>query len=220
MSGASVCLRHAADRVGISAERVALDAVLPLHRRDENRRRPALTHRGDERRQVGRVGFQRIGRLRFHVVVAELDRDPIARPQQAVELLEPPLAQSTANRLAGLRVVRHRDAGAEEPRQHLPPTVPRRDGLVGDGRVADEEQRRAIVDAIDEQLLDARPVARERDREPVVPVGPLVGALAILEPHFAVVANSRRADADRRGKPTASPAGTGRRSASSRRTSA
>ena len=104
-----------------------------------------------------------------HVIVAELDVEVIARLDLSEDLVQPLCARKERSELAGLRVIRHRDAALEEPRQHLPPRGPRLVVLVCHRRVAGEEDGDRVHALSDADGLHTGALAVQFERELIVP---------------------------------------------------
>ena len=141
--------RRLARGLGIVAERGPDPARrvegAALDRRNDHRQAAARTGHVHVGPDLGLVGRERAAAAVLDlllVVVPELHQEQVARLHHAQDLVDAAARQRVAVGLARLRVVRHRDLGTEEARQHLAPAVVRLARLVAHGRVAQQEDGR------------------------------------------------------------------------------
>ncbi len=135
----------------------------------------------------------------LHVVMAELDEQVIAFFHGAQDLLQALGGEGTPQGLAGLRMVGDRHARLEEPRQHLPPAVPRLARLVALGGIAQDVDRDGILGPRDFQGAKAGARVVEFQGQLLVPVQKLRRLLAVLEPDLPAGGDPGSADVDREG---------------------
>src|SRR5207247_6986145 len=110
-----------------------------LHGRDQNRNASVGSRAVDEFLQISFVSRERSDAfaLFFFVVVTILNEQVIARLHHTQNLVETLCSERTAQRFTRFCVIGNRDAGLEEARQHLSPTVVWLQWLIADGRVTE-----------------------------------------------------------------------------------
>src|SRR4029434_5329317 len=118
---------------------------------------------------------------------------------EAQNLVEPARARRAAQGLARLGVVGDGEAGFEEAREHLPPTVVGLARLVADGRVAEEVEHGGAFIPPDLDGSDDGESVVEFQRQLLVPVPRLHRPLAVFELDLAAGRNLRRTDVDGEG---------------------
>src|SRR5215207_5163688 len=196
--GRAQLLRRLAHGVVVVAVRVrdlarAVEGAA-LHRRDEDDGRAPRARLLDVAPEGSLVGRERADALPLLllVVVAELYEEVVAGPHQAQDLVEAARARRAAQGLARLGVVGDREAGFEEAREHLAPTVVGLARLVTDGRVAEEEERRGLVVPLNLNRGDGGAQVVEFERELLVPGPGFHRLLAVFELDLAAAAGNPR----------------------------
>ena len=79
----ALLLCHVTHCLRVIRQRVAFDAALALHRSHQHRSRTALARLLNDLLQVGFVNCECVRRLILHVIVAELNEQPIVRLHRA-----------------------------------------------------------------------------------------------------------------------------------------
>src|SRR5262249_8942764 len=151
---------------------------------------------GDEAFEIGLVGGEGANAFAalLLVVVAHLNEEIIAGPDDAHEFGETVLALKAPQRLTGFAVVGDGDLGLEETGQHLAPAVEGLARLVGGGRVACDEKRGDVGRLLHRDDAARGMFADEFERNPIVPSPYFRFLLARFELHFAAAGDLRTAD--------------------------
>ena len=99
--------------------------------------------------------------------MAELDEQPVARLHRRQQLVEAQVGEEGFERRPRLGMVGDRDAAVQHYGKHLAPTRRRFGRLIGDGRIARQEEGRR-AHRLDRHRCDLR-LAQKFQRQPVVP---------------------------------------------------